>query len=317
MEENRSIWNAVTRDGTVLLGLSGLILMFCGAFALFLSFSGEFLPHDADAIGFTADGLWVLSPNLVDFMLHDRAAFGGVLLAIGALYVWLAAYPLANGQAWAWKTFCISGVLGFGSFLLYLGYGYLDIWHGIATLFLLIVFVSGLFLSRKVVRKSDSLRWFPTLAELKPNYRKGLSTLCFYFYAFGLISAGIVISIVGITTIFVPSDIEFIELCGADVAAISDSLLGVIAHDRAGFGGALLTIGVTVWLILSNAKFSKSLWQTLLVSGIMGFVPAIGIHFYIGYTDFLHVLPAFIGAFVFGGAIFLSRNSTPTSAPTG
>lgn len=306
MDENKGIWEALTGDGTALLGLSGLMLMFCGAFALFLSFAGDFLPHDTAAIGLTSDQLFLVSENLVKFMLHDRAAFGGVLLSIGTWYVWLAFYPLANGQAWAWKTFCISGVFGFGSFLLYLGYGYLDEWHAFATICLLLIYSYGLLQSRKLIQTPQPLRLLPRLGPVDLKSKAFASRMLFVFYALGLMSAGLVISVVGVTTIFVPSDLEFIQLCAADIEAISDQLLGVIAHDRAGFGGALLTTGITVWLVLANAQFSKSLWQTLLISGLFGFIPAIGIHFYVGYTDLLHVLPAFVGAGIFSVAILLS-----------
>jgi len=306
MDENRSIWKALTGDGVFLLVLTGLALLFSGAFAIFLSFSGDFLPHDAEKIGFSSDELYLISPNLVKFMLHDRAAFGGVLLSLGSWYLWLAYYPMANGQRWAWITFCISGFFGFGSFLLYLGYGYLDIWHGIATLCLLPFFLLGLKNSRQLIQDTQRFKIFPKRADLLIRNNHSIALILLYFYAFGLLSAGVVISFVGITTIFVPSDLEFIQLCADDIGAISDNLLGVIAHDRAGFGGALFTTGIMVWLIISNAQFSKSLWQTLLVSGIFGFIPAIGIHFYIGYTDFLHVLPAFLGAGIFAAGIYLA-----------
>ena len=306
MDENQSIWKGLSSNGIFLLGLTGLALMFSGAFALFLAFSGDFLPHDAKSIGFTSDQLFLLSPNLVKFMLHDRAAFGGVLLSIGTWYMWLAFYPLANGQAWAWKTFCISGVLGFGSFLLYIGYGYLDLWHGIATLCLLPFFIVGMIQSRNIIQGSSHFKIIPDLKPLLARSFHSYSLILLYLYALGLVSAGLVISVVGITTIFVPSDLEFIQLCSSDIEAISSNLLGLIAHDRAGFGGALVSTGVTVWLVITNATFSKSLWQTLLVSGSFGFISAITIHYYIGYTDFLHILPAFLGAAIFSIAIFLS-----------
>ncbi len=309
MNENKGIWSALTNDGTILLGLSGLMLVFFGSFALFLSFSGDFLPHDAAAIGFTADQLYLISENLVKFMLHDRAAFGGVLLSIGTLYVWLAFYPLANGQAGAWKTFCISGLCGFGSFLLYLGYGYLDKWHAVATVFLLTIYLYGLWKSRKLIQKSQPLYFLPDIEDISLKNTKKLASLLYHIYAVGLITAGFIISCIGVTTIFVPSDLQFIELCSDDIGAISSQLLGVIAHDRAGFGGALFTTGITVWLILLNARFSKSLWETLLISGTFGFIPTIGIHFYVGYTDFLHILPAFIGAGIFYTAIIYSSRS--------
>lgn len=312
MNEDKDIWKLLTCDGVVLLGLNGLILFFCGCFAIFLSFSGDFLPHDAEMIGYTADQLFLISENLVKFMLRDRAAFGGVLLSLGTVYLWLAFFPLANGQAWAWKTFYISGIFGFSSFLLYLGYGYLDKWHGIATLCLLPLYIYGIKNSRKLIKGPKRLIIFPKPSTFSLKSRTSLSRSLLYLYAFGLVSAGLVISFVGITTIFVPSDLEFIQLCADDISGISDQLLGVIAHDRAGFGGALLTTGVTVWLILSNARFSRSLWQTLLISGTFGFSSAIGIHFYVGYTDFLHVLPAFLGAGIFYIAMTLSRKHITT-----
>ena len=42
----------------------------------------------------------------------------------------------------------ISGVCGFASFLCYLSYGYLDNWHGIATLCLLPAYLTGLWRAR-------------------------------------------------------------------------------------------------------------------------------------------------------------------------
>ena len=36
------------------------------------------------------------------FMLHDRVAFGGALVSVGVLYIYLALFPLRAGEAWAW-----------------------------------------------------------------------------------------------------------------------------------------------------------------------------------------------------------------------
>ena len=81
--------------------------------------------------------------RVVAFMFHDRVAFGGVLIAIAVLYLWLTTVPLAAGAAWAWWTILVSGTLGFASFLAYLGYGYLDGWHGVGTAFLPPLFAAG------------------------------------------------------------------------------------------------------------------------------------------------------------------------------
>src|SRR5262245_11716149 len=137
-DSQRSFLAALIGDGRPLILLTGLALVGSGLFAFFLSATRHFLPHDVAFLGMTPDALCSINEcRIVHFMIHDRVAFGGSLVAIGALYLWLAAFPLTGRQAWAWWTLAISGMLGFGSFLTYLGYGYLDSWHGGATLALL------------------------------------------------------------------------------------------------------------------------------------------------------------------------------------
>src|SRR5262249_60173002 len=120
-----------------------------GLFALFLAVTGEFLPHDERFLGMTAQQLCALHGcRIVHFMIHGRGSFGGALVAVGLLDLWLAEFPLRRGQAWAWWVFLLTGGVGFGSFLAYLGYGYLDTWHGVATLGLLPCYAAGLACSR-------------------------------------------------------------------------------------------------------------------------------------------------------------------------
>jgi len=158
--DDRGLLNALLGDGRPLLLLSGLALVLAGAFALFLSASKHFLPHDVDYLGMTAEQLCGINNcRVVYFMFHDRVAFGGALIAIGVLYLWLAEFPLRRGEAWAWWAFVVSGIFGFGSFLAYLGYGYLDTWHGAATLLILPCFVIGLAKSRGHLRTPRGIRW--------------------------------------------------------------------------------------------------------------------------------------------------------------
>ena len=158
-EENQGFLSALIGDGRPLLSLTGLALILSGGFALFLSATGSFLPHDVDFLKMQPGALCAINEcRIVHFMFHDRFSFGGVLIAIGLLYLWLAAFPLRDRQAWAWWVFAISGTTGFGSFLCYLGYGYLDSWHGIATLFLLPCFLAGMYQTRRVLIPTGSWR---------------------------------------------------------------------------------------------------------------------------------------------------------------
>jgi hypothetical protein len=150
--ESRGFLEAMVDDGRPLVSLTGVCLALSGAFALFQSATGHFLPHDTEFLQMAPQDLCSINGcRIVHFMFHDRVSFGGSLIAIAVLYLWLAAFPLKAGDRWAWWALSVSGVVGFGSFLTYLGYGYLDTWHGAATLALLPCFVVGLWMSRRLI----------------------------------------------------------------------------------------------------------------------------------------------------------------------
>ncbi len=111
--------------------------------------------------------------------------------------------------------------------------------------------------------------------------------------------AGLVIMGVGMTSVFVPSDLAFIGLRATDLTAINSHLVPLIAHDRAGFGGGLFSCGLMVLLIVWRAVIDRALWEALLFAGSVGFCCALGVHFMVGYVDFLHLLPAVAGLMVF------------------
>src|SRR5690349_3350219 len=160
--EGPSLFRLLIGDGRPLLSVSGLILVFVGVFALFVAARGEFLPHDIAFLGITPQDLCALHEcRIVHFMIHDRVAFGGALIAIGIIYLWLTAGPMARGGWWAWELLGASGAIGFASFLTYLGFGYLDLWHAAATGLLGLVFLLGLIVSRqRIPWRSSGARWF-------------------------------------------------------------------------------------------------------------------------------------------------------------
>jgi hypothetical protein len=234
-------------------------------------------------------------------MFHDRVSFGGVLIAIGTLYLWLAEFPLRRGEEWSWWVFAVSGATGFASFLCYLGYGYLDTWHGVATLALLPCFLLGMVRSRALLA-APHVHWRSLLSPasgLEGKTRVGFGRICLLLTGFGQVSAGCVIMALGMTTVFVPSDLRFIGLRVAELVAINPRLVPLIAHDRAGFGGGLVSCGLLVLLIVWKSPMTRSLWQALVISGSSGFACAFGVHFMVGYLDLFHLLPAALGALLF------------------
>lgn len=291
--------------GSKLLVASGLVLIVSGIFAIVLAATVQLLPFDVRFLGMTVAELCDRNAcRIVHFMAHDRVSFGGSIISIGILYTWLAGSPLRRGEAWAWWTFVISGVIGFGSFLTYLGYGYLDEWHGMATMALLPVFVLGLVLSHLGLRGPGPRG---PAALLRPGARAwlwspaGRGRIAVTFTAMGMILGGLTIMTVGMTSVFVPTDLEFMQVTRADLDGWNPRLVSLIAHDRAGFGGGLCSGGLTVLLSLWCGARPRAwgLWIALLLAGSVGFATAIGIHPIVGYTSFVHLAPAYAGAIAF------------------
>lgn len=306
--DNRGIVEALLGDGRFLIMLAGICLSMAGGFALFQSATGHFLPHDVAFLGMTSTELCNLNEcRVVHFMIHDRVSFGGVLIAIGALYVWLAEFPLKQGMAYAWWTLAISGAVGFASFLAYMGYGYLDSWHAAATLLLLPCFVVGMARSWWILKPSKTIRAvLAPAASLDLTTQFGWGRLCLLLTALGIVGAGTTITVVGMTTVFVPQDLRFMGLSVETLHNVNPRLVPLIAHDRAGFGGGLCSAGVALLGSIWCARPCRNLWQILVFVGVVGFATAIGIHFVIGYTDFVHLAPAFIGAATYGVGLSLS-----------
>jgi hypothetical protein len=308
MSDRRSLLAALVKDGRPLVVLTALALLFSGGFALFLAFVRQFLPHDLAFLGMSAEELCRLGEcRVVDFMVHDRATFGGVLIAIGAVYLWLAEFPLRRGAPWAWWALVVSGAVGFASFLGYLGYGYLDTWHGTATLLLLPAFVAGLALSWRKLRRPRDVS-----VVLEPGWRPdwrsaaGIGRAALLLSAVGMVAGGLTIQTIGVTRVFVPQDLAFMGLTAEHIAAVNPRLIPLIAHDRAGFGGGLIACGLALGLAVWCGRPGPALWQTIAVAGIAGFGCAIGVHFAVGYTDAFHLAPAVAGAVQFAVGLALS-----------
>jgi hypothetical protein len=302
-------------DGRSLLSLVALGLIASGAFAFFLSAAGELLPQDVAYLGISGVELRRLEEGRVlDFMFHDRVAFGGTLVAIGTLYLWLIAVPLRARERWAWNVLLASGAVGFASFLAYLGYGYLDSWHAVATIALLLPFGVGLWRTRPGPSAPDGRRsrnaWRPPLTSAD-----GLGRGLLMLVGFGMLVAGSVIVTIGSLVVFVPQDLAFIGLDRAQLDAINPRLVPLIAHDRAGFGGALATTGIVVIGTAWSARPSRGLWQAVLVAGGVGFGAALAIHALVGYDDLSHVGPAVLGAAVFALALALYPRRAPIASP--
>ncbi len=296
--------------GILFLLLLSLGLMLCGLMALFLAATGRFLPHDEQFLGMTARELCALNGcRIVHFMIHDRAAFGGAVVAVGVLYAWLVQFPLRLGQQWAWWALAVSGTVGFASFFAYLGFGYLDVWHAVASLALAPCYIVGLVRSYAALPATSETSEAAEVRVLPSWYSvQGAGRACMLAAAVGLTVAGLTILIVGMTCVFVPQDLTFLGFQVGELQALNPRLVPLIAHDRAGFGGAVGCFGVALWFCVWRATFSRTFWLALAIAGAVIFGAAIGVHFAVGYTDPTHLGPALLGAVLYLAGLVLTWN---------
>lgn len=285
--------------------LFGFIIFCGGLLALIFSMTRVILPYDEAFIGMTRDELLALNPNIIKFMAHDRMTLAGTMISGSILYMGLAKQGVRYGLHWTRKAINIGAISGFFGILLFIGYGYFDWLHGLFWLILLPFFSWGFIKTKGAIHSPLSKNRRNT-----PEWRKALwGQLCFVILGFSFVIGGIVISTIGTTSIFVPTDIGFICIPPDVLNEINDRLIPVIAHDRAGFGSALFSVGLLVlmtalWGFQEGAKW---VWTTFLFGGIPAFAAGIVTHFIIGYTTFIHLLPAYFAIVIYVIGLLLSK----------
>jgi hypothetical protein len=98
------------------------------------------------------------------------------------------------------------------------------------------------------------------------------------------------------TCVFVPEDLAYLGLRVEELSALEPRLVPLIAHDRAGFGGAVCCCGLAGFCCVWCGAPSRGLWRALCLAGLAGFGPAIAVHPAVGYDDPVHLAPAVGGA---------------------
>ena len=271
----------------------GVAMLLGGLMATIIANTRVLLPYDESLVGMTRDDLLRVNDRLLDFMKHDRMTLAGTMFSVGALYTSLAWCAVRFRTHWAAIAVFISAFAGFVTFFLFLGFGYFDPFHAFVTAilfqFLLLAVHSYRLPDRAMVhvdlRNDDKWRTFLW------------GQLMFVLHGAILIVAGVTICWVGITSVFVAEDLEFLCTTADKLLSANPQLLPLVAHDRATFGGMLVSCGIVVLLssMWGMRRGAKWLWWTLLTSGFVAYLMTIWVHHQVGYTDFKHLLPAYGG----------------------
>ncbi|ETI65898.1 beta/alpha barrel domain-containing protein [Neobacillus vireti] len=294
---NRLPKEPVMAKGWLSYWLFGLAITVAGFIALFFSMTAIILPYDESFLGLIRRDILDFNPAILYFMAHDRMTLSGTMISGGIIYMQLSRHGIRFGHHWARKAVNIAGIIGFLGILLFIGYGYFDWLHGLFWLILLPLFIIGYTKSKNAKAAPSSINLF------NHKYWKLslIGQLSFVLLGFALTIGGIVISVVGVSTIFVPTDLSYLCLTPEALSDFNERLIPVIAHDRAGFGSALLSVGLLVLMLaLWGIREGESwVWWTFTIGALPAFLSGIITHFIIGYTDFVHLLPAYIAVVLY------------------
>jgi hypothetical protein len=275
-----------------------------GVGAAIVALGPVLLPYDASFLGIDSAGLATINPRLIHFLQHDRITLAGVMIAIGILYSALSWWGIRRGLAWARGAMLASGVVGFPTLFYFFGYRYVEPAHVALAAVLFPLFI--------IATWNRPRGHTPVMDDEGPDAERQqalLGQLLMVVVGAGLIIGGVAISYEGLTAVFVPSDLSYMATSAQALAAANDRLLSFIAHDRAGFGGALVSAGLAVLLIAAWGweRGQAWVWWTLLASAAAGFGAALAIHVGVAYTDFLHVLPVYAGIAFTAVSLVLGR----------
>ncbi|MEU5015566.1 hypothetical protein AB0G35_35990 [Streptomyces sp. NPDC021749] len=101
-----------------------------------------------------------------------------------------------------------------------------------------------------VRRTPHTPRWRLAPQGPEPQRRRALvGQLLLIITGAGLFVGGAVISVVGLTGVFVSTDLAFLGTSTQMLETVSPRLVPFVAHDRAGFGGALMAAAVAIALL--------------------------------------------------------------------
>ncbi|MFB7368948.1 hypothetical protein ACFC0D_03790 [Streptomyces sp. NPDC056222] len=282
------------------LGMTG-----AGLGAAAITLGPVLLWYDRDYLGMTLHELHAANHHLVHFLQHDRITMAGTMVAIGALYTGLAVGGIRRGWPWAREVYLLSGAIGFPTLFYFLATGFVEPLHTATTIVLFPMFVAAV---RR--RTGHAPRWRLAPEGPERERRRALAgQLLLIVTGAGLFAGGAVISLVGLTGVFVPTDLTFLGTSAEMLEAVNPRLVPFVAHDRAGFGGALMSAAVAILLLSAWGWRRGEAWVfwTLAVAGAAGFLPAVVVHGAIHYTDFIHLAPVYLGIAMTATGLLLAR----------
>ncbi len=116
--------------GQLLFVAQGVALIVGGCVISYVGSTTVFVHEDLEFLRTTREGLLGLHPRLIPVVAHDRASFGGMLIANGIATLLSAMWGIRQGDSWQWWMYALAGTLAYGSTLLvHYSVGYTSLMH--------------------------------------------------------------------------------------------------------------------------------------------------------------------------------------------
>jgi dihydroorotate dehydrogenase len=143
--------------GQLLLVLHGCALLAAGAIISTIGATHVFVPEDLRFMNTTAEVLEAANPRLVPLIAHDRATFGGMLLASGWVFLLAPLWGFASQARWLWGCLLAAGGSAYAAAAgVHLAVGYTDAGHLLPVLAGMVLLGAGLALSYPYLAGANS-----------------------------------------------------------------------------------------------------------------------------------------------------------------
>ena len=226
--------------------LLGISMFIGGVLTAIIAMTNVLLPYDEHYLGMSAYELSIFHERLLQFMAHDRICLAGSMIGIGILYSAIAYFGIKKGNRHAMLAVEASGLIGFFSFFYFIGFGYFDPLHAFVSAILCQLLLLALVAKRSPKQRGPA----QDITNDRAWKRSQWGQLLLLIHCAGLLGAGMLISGIGMTDVFVAEDLDFMQCSMQDILAIHPDLINVVAHDRASLGGMLLSCGIAQLFLL-------------------------------------------------------------------
>ena len=101
--------------GQLLMVIHGAGVLLAGTLISSFGVTSVFVADDLEFMQTTREALVAANPRLVPLVAHDRASFGGMLMATGVTVLLSALWGWQRGRRWLWYALTVSGTVAYAT----------------------------------------------------------------------------------------------------------------------------------------------------------------------------------------------------------